>query len=153
MRIIALDVGERTIGVAVSDPLGWTAQGIKTIRRKSNAKDLEEIKNVIDEYVPEKIVIGLPKNMNGTEGSSVSYVKVFGERLKDFFKIDILYEDERLTTVSAQKALIEADMSRKKRKGIVDMVAATYILQTYLDRINRDWLLTIKQLKLHYNDR
>lgn len=138
MRIIALDVGQRTIGVAVSDPLGWTAQGIKTIRRKSNAKDMEEIRNIINEYSVEKIVIGLPKNMNGTEGESASYVKTFGEKLKGLFKMDILYEDERLTTVSAQRTLIEADMSRKKRKVVVDMVAATYILQTYLDRINRD---------------
>ena len=133
MRILGLDVGQKTIGVAVSDPLGFTAQGLTTIRRTNKEKDIEEIKQFCAEYNVEVIVIGLPKNMNGTIGSSGEIVMAFGEQLN----IEIKYWDERLTTVAAHKAMLEADLSRNKRKKIVDKIASTYILQGYLDRISK----------------
>lgn len=134
MRIMGLDLGTKTIGVAVSDPLGWTAQGVKTIQRVGLKKDIEEIKLLINEYNVEKIVLGMPKNMNGTIGEAGERSLEFSKHIKNKTGIEVVLEDERLTTVAAQRTLIEADMSRKKRKKVVDTVAATYILQTYLDR-------------------
>ncbi|MBC8059374.1 MAG: Holliday junction resolvase RuvX [Clostridiaceae bacterium] len=135
MRILGLDLGDRTIGVAVCDPLGYTAQGITTIRRKKEDTDIEELKKICAEYAVEKIVLGFPKNMNGTIGPQGEKAKVFGEKIKDILNLDIILWDERLTTVAATRAMLEADMSRTKRKSIVDKVAATYILQGYLDSI------------------
>lgn len=135
MRILGLDVGDRTIGVAISDPLGFTAQGITTIKRKKIEEDMNELLKICDEYKVEKIVSGLPKNMNGTVGEQGEKVKMFCEELKKHIDKDIIFWDERLTTVAAHKAMLEADMSRKKRKQIVDKIAATYILQGYLDSI------------------
>lgn len=137
MRILGLDIGTKTVGVAISDPLGWTAQGITTVRRKNYTKDMEEIKKICDEYGVETIVAGMPKNMNGTIGPSGEMVKEFCERLKEVVNINIEFWDERLTTVAAHKAMLEADLSRSKRNKIVDKVAATYILQGYLDRISK----------------
>ncbi|NBI06715.1 Holliday junction resolvase RuvX [Senegalia massiliensis] len=136
-RLLGLDVGDKTVGVAVSDPLGFTAQGIKTIKRTNIKKDLQEIVEIINEKHVSKIVIGLPKNMNNTLGPQGEKVKKFAEKLKKYIDIDIVYQDERLSTVSATKTLIEADVSRKKRKNVVDKLAAIYILQTYLDTISR----------------
>lgn len=133
MRILGLDVGSKTIGVAVSDPLGFTAQGITTIRRTNKEKDLEEIKKFCDEYKAETIVIGLPKNMNGTIGPSGEIIMAFGKLIEEELKVQIKFWDERLTTVAAHKAMLEADLSRSKRKKIVDKVASTFILQGYLD--------------------
>lgn len=135
MRIIGLDLGDKTIGVAVSDPSGLIAQGIKTIKRKNIKYDIDEIIKIVNEYNAEKIVMGLPKNMNGTMGPSSQKVIEFSEKIKKHIDIEIIFQDERLTTVSAQRILIEADLSREKRKKVVDAVAATYILQTYLDSI------------------
>jgi len=137
LRILGLDVGSKTIGVAVSDPLGFTAQGITTIRRTNKEKDLEEIKKLCDEYKAEVIVIGLPKNMNGTIGPSGEIIMAFGKLIEEELKVQIKFWDERLTTVAAHKAMLEADLSRSKRKKIVDKVASTYILQGYLDMISR----------------
>lgn len=137
MRIIGLDVGSKTIGVAVSDPLGFTAQGLTTIRRTKKEQDIQEIKKFCDEYNPELIVIGLPKNMNGTIGPSGEIIMAFGKLIEEELKIEIKFWDERLTTVAAHKAMLEADLSRNKRKKIVDKVASTYILQGYLDMISR----------------
>lgn len=134
-RLLGLDVGDRTIGVAVSDPLGLTAQGIKTIRRTGIKNDLKEMLNIIEEKNVSKVVIGLPKNMNNTLGPQGEKVKKFAEKLKSKIDIEIAYQDERLSTVSATRTLIEADVSRKKRKDVVDKLAAIYILQTYLDTI------------------
>ncbi|MGO1368267.1 MAG: Holliday junction resolvase RuvX [Senegalia sp. (in: firmicutes)] len=134
-RLLGLDVGDRTIGVAVSDPLGLTAQGIKTIRRTGIKNDLKEMLNIIEEKNVSKVVIGLPKNMNNTLGPQGEKVKKFAEKLKSKIDIEIVYQDERLSTVSATRTLIEADVSRKKRKDVVDKLAAIYILQTYLDTI------------------
>ncbi len=137
-RILGLDLGDKTIGVAVSDLLQLTAQGITTIRRESNKYDFQALKDIIDEYQVNQIVIGLPKNMNGSLGPQGEKVIKFGEKIKNKFNIDIIYIDERLTTVSAERVLIEADVSRQKRKGLIDKVAATYILQSHLDSIRKE---------------
>ncbi|MDS0524985.1 Holliday junction resolvase RuvX [Clostridium sp. SHJSY1] len=136
MRILGLDVGQKTIGVALSDPLGFTAQGITTIRRESRKKDVETLKELCSEYEVETIVIGLPKNMNGSIGFAGEKIIEFSELVKQEIDIKIEFWDERLTTVAAHRAMLEADLSRGKRKKIVDKVAATYILQGYLDRIS-----------------
>ena len=136
MRILGLDVGERTIGVAISDPLGYTAQGITTIRRKNLAIDLAEIKKICDEYSVESIVMGLPKNMNGTIGPSGEKAIELSKILEEELHVPVKLWDERLTTVAAHKAMIEADLSRAKRKKIVDKIAAIYILQGYLDSLS-----------------
>ena len=138
MRILGLDVGSKTIGVAISDPLGQTAQGITTIKRQSFTKDVEAIKKIYDEYGVDKIVVGLPKNMNGTIGETGEMVQDLCQRIKNEFSPEIVLWDERLTTVAAERAMLEADLSRKKRKKIVDKIAATYILQGYLDRISNE---------------
>lgn len=135
MRVLGLDIGDRTIGVAISDPLGFTAQGITTIRRKKEDIDIEEIKKICNEYKVDTIVSGLPKNMNGTIGPQSEKVLQFCDLLKSELNIPIKMWDERLTTVAATRAMLEADLSRAKRKKIVDKMAATYILQGYLDSL------------------
>ena len=132
---MGLDVGDKTIGVAISDPLLLTAQGLKTIKRESNKKDMGEIEDIIRKYNITKIVVGFPKNMNNTVGPQGEKVLNFVDKLKGRFNIDVILEDERLTTIAAERTLIEGDISRKNRKKVIDKVAATYILQTYLDRI------------------
>lgn len=134
-RILGLDVGDKTIGVAVSDLLQITAQGVTTIRRENKKKDLSALKEIIDEYNIKRIVVGLPKNMNGTIGFQGEKVIDFTKDIKSRFSIDTVYIDERLTTVSAERLLIEADVSRKNRKKVIDKVAASYILQFYLDSL------------------
>lgn len=136
MRVLGLDVGQKTIGVAISDPLGFTAQGITTIRRAGKAKDIEELKKICKDYSVESIVIGLPKNMNGSIGFAGEKIMEFSDMIKEELGLKIEFWDERLTTVAAHRAMLEADMSRGKRKKVVDKVAATYILQGYLDRIS-----------------
>jgi putative Holliday junction resolvase len=133
---MGLDLGDRTIGVAVSDPFGWTAQGIDTIRRTDLEEDLRKISELISRYEIEKIVIGFPKNMNGTIGPRGEKALEFASLLKEKTLLDVVLWDERLTTVAAQKMLIEADVSRRKRKRVIDKLAATYILQGYLDSRN-----------------
>jgi putative holliday junction resolvase len=135
MRVLGLDIGDRTIGVAISDPLGFTAQGITTIRRKKIEHDIEELLKICKEYNVDTIISGLPKNMNGTLGPQSEKVMGFCDILKDHIDVPIKYWDERLTTVAAHKIMLEADMSRSKRKKVVDKIAATYILQGYLDSI------------------
>ena len=137
VRILGLDVGSKTIGVAISDPLGFTAQGLTTIRRTKKEQDIQEIKKFCDEYDVKVIVIGLPKNMNGTIGSSGEITMALGKLIEEELNVEIKFWDERLTTVAANKAMLEADLSRSKRKKIVDKVASTYILQGYLDMISR----------------
>lgn len=132
-RTLGLDVGDKTIGVAASDLLGWTAQGIETILRTSIKKDLQRLEELVKTYEVTKIVVGLPKNMNGTIGPQGEKVLEFVERLKRRFNVEVVLWDERLTTVAAERSLIEADVSRKKRKEVIDKMAAVYILQGYLD--------------------
>ena len=132
-RYIGLDVGDRTIGVAISDPPLLTAQSLMTIKRKSKIEDIEIINDIIKEKEVSKIIVGLPKNMNNTIGPQAKKVKTFVKELRKHTDLDIEYVDERLTTISATRVLIERNVSRKKRKDVIDSVAATYILQTYLD--------------------
>lgn len=134
MRILGLDVGDKTIGVAVSDEMAWTAQGLKTILRKDYKDEISKIKEIIEEYEVKEIVVGLPKNMNGSIGPQGKKVITFVEILKTALSLPVLLWDERLSTVRAEKTLLEADLSRKKRKGLRDKLAAQFILQGYLDR-------------------
>lgn len=136
MRILGLDVGDATIGVAISDPLGFTAQGITTIRRKNKVDEFEELLKICYEYKVDTIVVGFPKNMNGTIGPQGEKVAAFCEILKNKTALPIKTWDERLTTVAAHKFMIEGDLSRAKRKKIVDKIAATLILQGYLDSLS-----------------
>ncbi|MFD2612628.1 Holliday junction resolvase RuvX [Paenibacillus gansuensis] len=133
MRILGLDYGDKTIGVAVSDELGWTAQGLEVIRRKNQETDMQRLKELAEEYGIEEIVVGLPKNMNGTIGPRAEMCMEFAEQLRQILHVPVRMWDERLTTVSAQRTLLEADVSRKKRKQVVDKIAASFILQNYLD--------------------
>ncbi len=130
-RILGLDIGEKRIGIAVSDALGWTAQGVETYIRKGDG-DAAYIADVAKRLGATLIVAGLPLNMNGSEGPSANLVRAFMAEVEALgFKVG--FQDERLTTVSAERMLIEADVSRKKRREVVDKIAAVYILSAYLD--------------------
>lgn len=135
MRILSLDVGSRTIGVACSDALLMTAQGLETIRRTSLEKDFGRIQELVDQYEVHEIVVGMPKNMNGTKGDRAQKTEEFVDKMKEVIKTPVTFWDERLSTVMAEKSLIAADVSRKKRKSVIDKMAAVVILQGYLDRI------------------
>lgn len=137
MRIMGLDVGDKTIGVAISDPMGWTAQGLEVIRRENLAKDLARLEQIIKEYEVERVLVGIPKNMNATLGPQAEKVLAFIENLKERFDLPIKTWDERLSTVAAEKMLIQADVSRSKRKKVIDKMAAAVILQGYLDAGNK----------------
>ncbi|MCL2323905.1 MAG: Holliday junction resolvase RuvX [Oscillospiraceae bacterium] len=140
MRFLGLDVGDKTIGMAISDPTYTISQGLYTLRRTKLEDDLNEVIKVCREYEVCKIVTGLPLNMNGTLGFQSEKVKEFCHHLLSKIKIELVYQDERLTTASAIKAMLEADFSRKKRKGLVDKMAAVLILQTYLDSLKKEVL-------------
>ena len=137
MRIMGLDVGTHTIGMAISDELGLTAQGLKTLERKSTEEDLTAIAAIIYQFGIEKIVVGLPKNMNGSLGKQAEFVLKWIGVLKDNVRVPVVTWDERLSTVGASKVLLEADVSRKKRKQVIDKLAAVLILQGYLDQSRR----------------
>lgn len=137
MRILGLDFGSLTVGVAVSDQLGFTAQGIEVIRRKQENKlrqTFARIEEIIKEYNVELIVLGYPKNMNNTVGERAQKTEEFSEMLKKRTGVEVVLWDERLSTVSAHQSMIEGGMRREKRAEIVDQVAAVFILQNYLDR-------------------
>ncbi len=134
-RIMGLDVGSRTIGVAISDELGITAQGLKTIRRKSSEEDMKELSQIIDQFEIKKLVVGLPKNMDGSLGKQAEIVFKWIKSVQQKLSLPIVTWDERLSTVGASKILLEGDVSRKKRKGVIDKVAAVLILQGYMDQI------------------
>lgn len=136
-RILGLDVGTKTVGVAVSDPFGWTAQGLEIIKINEAKEEfgLLRLGEVIKEYEISKVVIGLPKNMDGTLGERAESSQIYGELVIKEFNIPVEYEDERLTTAQANRMMIEeGDLSRKKRKKVIDKIAAMMILQNYLDR-------------------
>jgi len=138
MRALALDYGDKRIGVAISDEMGWTAQGVSYIKRTTLAQDLTVIENVISEYGNVgTIVIGMPFNMDGSEGERVLKTREFAKELEQRFQLPVVEIDERWSSMEAEKILINADMSRQKRKGKVDQLAATLILQTYLGQTNR----------------
>jgi len=133
MRIVALDVGDVLIGVAISDPSEIIAQGLETIRRVGVKKDIETITDLVDQHEVGEIVVGLPKMMSGEIGIQAQKVLDFVEPLRSAVDIPVTMWDERLTTVTANRSLIEANVRRKKRKKVVDKVAAVIILQGYLD--------------------
>ena len=135
MRVMGLDVGERSIGVALSDPLGWTAQGLTTVWRGGWEKDRAALGKIIGEYQVERILIGLPLNMNGSKGPSALAAEELGRAAGEAFGLEVLYWDERLSTKAVERLLISGDVSRKKRRQVVDKLAAAYILQGYLDSL------------------
>jgi putative holliday junction resolvase len=136
MRIMALDLGTKTIGVAVSDATATIARGIETIRRKGIKNDFLRLEEIITEEEVETIVVGYPKNMNGSIGERAQVSEAFVETIKENYpNMKVVLWDERLSTVSAEKILISADMRREKRKKIIDMMAAVVILQNYLDSL------------------
>lgn len=130
---MGLDYGDKTIGVAVSDAFGWTAQGIEVIRRRKPEDDLDRLRELVREYEVSEFVVGLPKNMNNTIGPRGELCMAFARSLEEAMQLPVKLWDERLSTVSAQRTLIEADVSRKKRKQVIDKMAAAIILQNYLD--------------------
>ena len=136
MRILALDVGEKRIGIACSDALKLTAQGIESYTRVEDEKDIAHIVALIKEKDVHEVVVGMPRNMNGTYGPAAEKARAFAEMLGGRTDANIRFWDERLSTVSAQRTLLEADMSRGKRKKVVDKLAATIILQGYLDYLS-----------------
>ncbi|MBP1045448.1 Holliday junction resolvase RuvX [Enterococcus sp. BWM-S5] len=136
MRTMGLDVGSKTVGVAVSDLLGWTAQGVEIIRINEEQQEFgfERLGELIKEYEVSKVVVGLPKNMNNSIGPRAEASMAYGKQVEELFKLPVVYQDERLTTVQAERMLIEqANASRAKRKKVIDKVAAVMILQNYLD--------------------
>ncbi|MCT4612225.1 MAG: Holliday junction resolvase RuvX [Clostridia bacterium] len=138
MRILGLDFGSKTIGVAVSDELGFTAQGIEVVRRKNEIdvkESIERIIEIIEEYNVEKIVLGMPKNMNNTLGDRAEKTLWFKKLLYKKVKMEIILWDERLSTCAAERYLISADVSRMKRRKVIDKMAAVFILQGYLESL------------------
>lgn len=133
MRVLGLDVGEKTIGVAVSDLMGWTAQGITVVRRTSLENDLTALRKLVEEYAVEKFVLGLPRRTDGSYGPETEKIYQFASELEREFALPVEYWDERFSTVSAERILLEGDVSRAKRRQVIDKVAATVILQAYLD--------------------
>lgn len=133
MKILGLDYGDRRIGVALSDAFGWTAQGLEVIERRREGNEIERITELVKKNEVSEIVVGLPKNMNGTVGPRGEICIEFAEKLRETLDLPVHLWDERLSTVSAERTLVEADVSRKKRKKVVDKMAASLILQNYLD--------------------
>lgn len=138
MRTMGLDVGSKTVGVALSDAFGWTAQGLETIKinEEENNFGFEQLGKIIKEHEVSKIVVGLPKNMNGTIGPRGEANQWFAAELEKLFNLPVILWDERLSTVAAERVLLEADVSRKKRKKVIDKMAAVMILQGFLDSKN-----------------
>ena len=138
MRILGLDVGSKTVGVAISDELGWTAQGLKTLKINEEKSEFgfDEIGQLIKEYQVSKVIIGLPKNMNGTIGPRGEASQNYAAEIENRFAVPTVLWDERLTTMAAERVLLEADVSRKKRKKVIDKMAAMMILQGFLDSKN-----------------
>ncbi|MED3315560.1 Holliday junction resolvase RuvX [Bacillus wiedmannii] len=135
MRILGLDVGTKTVGVAMSDEMGWTAQGQETIRinEERGYFGFDRISELVKQYNVDKIVVGLPKNMNGTIGPRGEACQQFAENLRNLLQLEVVMWDERLSTMAAERLLISADVSRKKRKQVIDKMAAVVILQGFLD--------------------
>ena len=134
MRAMSLDVGTKTIGIATSDLMWMIANGVETIRRTSVERDFTRIGELINEHEVSTLVVGYPKNMNGSIGERAQICEAFAEELRNRFPAcKVVLWDERLSTVAAEKVLVDADMRRNKRKKIIDMMAAVVILQNYLD--------------------
>jgi putative Holliday junction resolvase len=136
-RILGLDVGSKTIGVAVSDPLGFTAQGLPTIRRQKKRLDFEKLETLIRQYQVTQIVVGLPLRMSGVEGIQAEKMQVFAEELRKRFHLPVHLWDERLTSAQANRLLRETEMSIKRRGEVVDQMAAVLILQSFMESRGR----------------
>lgn len=134
MKILALDIGTVRIGIATSDIMEIIASAYEVYKRKNPNEDLQHVAKIVQDLSVGEIVIGLPLKMDGTEGQSVEMARQFGEKLAELVSVPIVYQDERLSTVSAERILIESGVRREKRKGKIDSIAATIILQTYLDK-------------------
>lgn len=132
-RILALDPGTKRIGVALSDELGWFAQPLETFERRTLDRDVAHIQRLVDEHDVREVVLGMPFSMDGTEGTQAASVRRFQEHLARCLSVPVIAWDERLTSASAERLLIEADVSRRKRRGAVDRVAAALLLQSYLE--------------------
>ena len=132
-RIMGLDVGSKTIGVAVSDPLGITAQGLDTIRRRNKRRDFEELERLVRAYAVEQIVVGYPLRLSGNEGRASEKMRQFADELRKRFEVQVHLWDERLTSSQANRILREADLSIRKRSQAVDRMAAVLILQSWMD--------------------
>lgn len=136
MRIMGLDVGSKTVGIAVSDPMGWTAQGVEIIKINEAAGEFgfQRLSELVKDYEVTQFVVGLPKNMNNTIGPRAEASMAYGKQIEEMFQLPVAYQDERLTTVQAERMLVEqANTSRAKRKKVIDKLAAVMILQNYLD--------------------
>ncbi|MBU9740164.1 Holliday junction resolvase RuvX [Enterococcus faecium] len=136
MRVMGLDVGSKTVGVAISDPFGWTAQGVEIIRINEAEEEFgfDRLKELVAQYEVDRFVVGLPKNMNNSIGPRAEASMSYGEKIKELFSLPVDYQDERLTTVQSERMLVEqANTSRAKRKKVIDKLAAVMILQNYLD--------------------
>ena len=134
MRILGLDIGSKRIGVAMSDELGFTAQGMETLMSKGLDADVERIAGLVRDHGVSEVVVGMPYNMNGTEGPQAEKVRAIMQRISEAIDAPVYEWDERLSTAAADRALLEADMSRAKRRKVIDKIAAVIILQGYLDR-------------------
>ncbi len=141
MRVLGLDFGDKTIGVAVSDPLGWTAQGVEIIKRDNPQefkKCMRRLTEIIEQYTVDTIVLGYPKNLDNSEGERCQKTNVFAKKIEGRFpKIPLVLWDERFSTIAAERALRMADLSHNQRKSVIDKMAAVHILQGYLDSIQR----------------
>ena len=133
-RVLGLDVGSKTIGMAVSDPLGITAQGLPTYRRQNKRLDYEELRKIIDHYEVREIVVGLPLRMSGAEGTQSEKMRQFAEELRRKFDLPVHLSDERLTSAEANRLLRETEMSIKRRGEVVDRMAAVLILQSWMEQ-------------------
>lgn len=137
MRVLGLDVGSKTVGVAISDPLGWTAQGLEIIQINEAKEEFgfDRMAEIVSDYGVESFVLGLPKNMDGSIGDRAEASLSYGKKLEEIFGLPVEYQDERLTTMQVNRMMIEeGDLSRQKRKAVVDKLAAQMILQTYIDK-------------------
>ncbi|MEJ2068798.1 MAG: Holliday junction resolvase RuvX [Syntrophobacterales bacterium] len=134
VRILALDVGRKRIGLAVSDPLGLTAQGLMVLERRDWDQDLDRLLKIARPYQVQEVLVGLPRHLNGRLGEQAEEILALAQALGEALQAKVVTWDERLSTVEAERLLIEADMSRRRRRRVVDQVAATLILQAYLDR-------------------
>ncbi len=137
MKCIAFDIGDKRIGIAVSDPFCQMALPLETYYRKNFIKDLQYLANLAKERYADVIVCGLPLNFDGSESEQTLKTKSFVEELKKHTNIPIVFEDERFTTLEARRVLIEGNVSRKDRKDVIDKIAASYILESYINKINK----------------
>ena len=133
VRILALDVGSKRIGLAVSDPLGITAQGLEVLTRKDRAADLNRLQEVARQWGVQRVVVGLPRHMDGRLGQAAPEILALVETLKEALGVEVVTWEERLTTAEAERVLIQADVSRRRRRQVIDQLAAVLILQNYLD--------------------